>query len=65
MEVREDVNEVQLLELLPNTAYALTSFALHGNAISAPLTDQGVTCMLTYIHIQTGLVYFFPPLVHL
>lgn len=59
MQVRENVNDVQLLELLPNTAYALSLYALHGNAASAPLIDQGVTCMLTYIHIQTSLMFFF------
>lgn len=58
MRFRENENDVQLLELLPNTAYALFLFALHGDAASAPLNDQGVTCKLTYIHIQTSLVFF-------
>ncbi|XP_058235769.1 collagen alpha-1(XII) chain isoform X2 [Hemibagrus wyckioides] len=46
MQLRENENDVQLLELLPNTAYALSLFALHGNAASAPLNDQGVTLPL-------------------
>ncbi|KAM9435215.1 collagen alpha-1(XII) chain isoform 2-T2 [Clarias gariepinus] len=46
MEVRENVDDVQLLELLPNTEYAVTLFALHGNARSAPIIDQGVTLPL-------------------
>ncbi|KAF7690441.1 hypothetical protein HF521_012245 [Silurus meridionalis] len=46
MRFGENVNDVQLLELIPNTAYALTLFALHGEAASAPLIDQGVTLPL-------------------
>lgn len=59
MQLRENQNDVQLPELLPNTAYALSLFALHGNDASAPLNDQGVTCRLTYIHIQTIVVFYF------
>lgn len=55
MQYGENANDVQLLELIPNTAYALSLFALHGKDASAPLDEQGVTCMLTYIHIQTFL----------
>uniref|UniRef100_A0A8B9L3R5 Collagen alpha-1(XII) chain n=1 Tax=Astyanax mexicanus TaxID=7994 RepID=A0A8B9L3R5_ASTMX len=40
------VNDVQLLQLVPNTAYTLSLFALHGEAASDPLTDQGVTLPL-------------------
>uniref|UniRef100_A0A668A865 Collagen alpha-1(XII) chain n=1 Tax=Myripristis murdjan TaxID=586833 RepID=A0A668A865_9TELE len=38
-----DVTEVQLVRLLPNTAYTLSLFALHGESASEPLTEQGVT----------------------
>lgn len=64
MEVRENVDDVQLLELLPNTEYAVTLFALHGNARSAPIIDQGVTCMSAYVHMQTSLL-FSSKLIHL
>uniref|UniRef100_A0A8C2FRW6 Collagen alpha-1(XII) chain n=1 Tax=Cyprinus carpio TaxID=7962 RepID=A0A8C2FRW6_CYPCA len=48
MEVRvaADVNDVQLLQLLPNTAYSISLFALHGEAASEPLIDRGVTLPL-------------------
>uniref|UniRef100_A0A8B9L130 Collagen alpha-1(XII) chain n=1 Tax=Astyanax mexicanus TaxID=7994 RepID=A0A8B9L130_ASTMX len=46
MRVQADVNDVQLLQLVPNTAYTLSLFALHGEAASDPLTDQGVTLPL-------------------
>uniref|UniRef100_A0AAR2LH75 Collagen alpha-1(XII) chain n=1 Tax=Pygocentrus nattereri TaxID=42514 RepID=A0AAR2LH75_PYGNA len=46
MVVGADVNDVQLLQLLPNTAYTLSLFALHGQAASDPLMDQGVTLPL-------------------
>ncbi|KAJ8389361.1 hypothetical protein AAFF_G00120690 [Aldrovandia affinis] len=35
--------EVQLQQLIPNTAYTLSLFALHGEAASEPLTQPGVT----------------------
>lgn len=38
-----DTTDVQLVKLLPNTAYSLSLFALHGESASAPLTKQGVT----------------------
>uniref|UniRef100_A0AAQ5ZRS4 Collagen alpha-1(XII) chain n=1 Tax=Amphiprion ocellaris TaxID=80972 RepID=A0AAQ5ZRS4_AMPOC len=38
-----DTTDVQLVKLLPNTAYTLSLFALHGESASEPLTDQGVT----------------------
>ncbi|KAJ8008899.1 hypothetical protein DPEC_G00083220 [Dallia pectoralis] len=41
--VGADVNNVQLKDLTPNTAYSLSLFALHGEAASDPLVDQGVT----------------------
>ncbi|XP_031703091.1 collagen alpha-1(XII) chain isoform X1 [Anarrhichthys ocellatus] len=41
-----DTTEVQLVELLPNTAYSLSLFALHGESASEPLTKQGVTLPL-------------------
>uniref|UniRef100_A0A672SC99 Collagen alpha-1(XII) chain n=1 Tax=Sinocyclocheilus grahami TaxID=75366 RepID=A0A672SC99_SINGR len=43
MRVAADVNDVQLLQLLPNTAYSISLFALHGEAASEPLIDRGVT----------------------
>lgn len=39
-----DTTDVQLVKLLPNTAYTLSLFALHGESASEPLTKQGVTC---------------------
>eukprot|EP00063_Salmo_salar_P085538 XP_014060373.1 PREDICTED: collagen alpha-1(XII) chain isoform X8 [Salmo salar] len=44
--VGADVNDVQLKELITDTAYTLTLFALHGVAASSPLIDQGVTLPL-------------------
>ncbi|TTT46706.1 Collagen alpha-1(XII) chain [Bagarius yarrelli] len=44
--VTNNVDDLQLLDLLPNTAYALSLFVLHGTGISAPLIDQGVTLPL-------------------
>ncbi|XP_028250570.1 collagen alpha-1(XII) chain isoform X2 [Parambassis ranga] len=38
--------QVQLVKLLPNTAYTLSLFALHGESASEPLTKQGVTLPL-------------------
>uniref|UniRef100_A0A672SDW4 Collagen alpha-1(XII) chain n=1 Tax=Sinocyclocheilus grahami TaxID=75366 RepID=A0A672SDW4_SINGR len=48
MRVAADVNDVQLLQLLPNTAYSISLFALHGEAASEPLIDRGVTRMLVF-----------------
>ncbi|KAF5892201.1 collagen alpha-1(XII) chain-like isoform X3, partial [Clarias magur] len=45
-EIRVVENDVQLLELLPNTEYSLTLFALYGNDRSGPIIDQGVTLPL-------------------
>uniref|UniRef100_A0A8C7KGZ1 Collagen alpha-1(XII) chain n=1 Tax=Oncorhynchus kisutch TaxID=8019 RepID=A0A8C7KGZ1_ONCKI len=44
--VGADVNDVQLKDLITDTAYTLTLFALHGVAASNPLIDQGVTLPL-------------------
>ncbi|XP_059208525.1 collagen alpha-1(XII) chain [Centropristis striata] len=41
-----DVTDVQLVKLIPNTAYSLSLFALHGESASEPLTQQGVTLPL-------------------
>ncbi|KAL2081858.1 hypothetical protein ACEWY4_021676 [Coilia grayii] len=46
MRVGADVKDVQLVQLLPNTAYTVSLFALHGEAASNPLTDTGVTLPL-------------------
>ncbi|KAJ0062737.1 hypothetical protein NL108_004377, partial [Boleophthalmus pectinirostris] len=46
MRVGGETTEVQLERLLPNTAYTLSLFALHGEAASEPLTQQGVTLPL-------------------
>ncbi|ROL43009.1 Collagen alpha-1(XII) chain [Anabarilius grahami] len=46
MRVGADVNDVQLLQLIPNTAYSISLFALHGVDASEPLIDRGVTLPL-------------------
>lgn len=46
MRVKGTVTDVQLKRLLPNTAYSVSLFALHGDYASDPLTDQGVTLPL-------------------
>ncbi|KAG7465749.1 hypothetical protein MATL_G00156840 [Megalops atlanticus] len=46
MKVGGDVTDVLLMELIPDTAYTLSIYALHGDATSDPLTDQGVTLPL-------------------
>ncbi|XP_040920044.1 collagen alpha-1(XII) chain isoform X3 [Toxotes jaculatrix] len=38
-----DVTSLQLVQLMPNTAYSLTLYALHGEAASDPLEGRGVT----------------------
>ncbi|KAM6912519.1 collagen alpha-1(XII) chain-like isoform 2-T2 [Xenentodon cancila] len=43
LQVGAETTDVQLLKLLPNTAYTLSLFALHGESASVPLTKQGVT----------------------
>ncbi|XP_073783716.1 collagen alpha-1(XII) chain isoform X3 [Danio rerio] len=46
MRVKGMVTDVQLKKLLPNTAYSVSLFALHGDYASEPLIDQGVTLPL-------------------
>lgn len=45
MLVAPSVNEVQLVDLIPNTEYTLTAYVLFGDMKSDPLTTQEVTCM--------------------
>ncbi|KAI3364626.1 hypothetical protein L3Q82_011406, partial [Scortum barcoo] len=37
------VTDVQLVELIPNTAYSISLYALHGEGVSNPLEGTGVT----------------------
>uniref|UniRef100_A0A8C2CLA4 Collagen alpha-1(XII) chain n=1 Tax=Cyprinus carpio TaxID=7962 RepID=A0A8C2CLA4_CYPCA len=46
LRVDAEMNDVQLMQLLPNTAYSISLFALHGEAASEPLIDRGVTLPL-------------------
>ncbi|XP_066579143.1 collagen alpha-1(XII) chain isoform X2 [Amia ocellicauda] len=46
LKVGYDETDVQLVELIPNTAYTLSLFALYGDATSDPLTTQDVTLPL-------------------
>ncbi|XP_065112633.1 collagen alpha-1(XII) chain isoform X1 [Paramisgurnus dabryanus] len=46
MRVGADVNDVELLKLLPNTAYSVSLSALYRDAASEPLFDRGVTLPL-------------------
>uniref|UniRef100_A0A3B3U400 Collagen type XII alpha 1 chain n=1 Tax=Poecilia latipinna TaxID=48699 RepID=A0A3B3U400_9TELE len=43
LRVGAGTTDVQLVKLLPNTAYTLSLFALYGETASQPLTQQGVT----------------------
>ncbi|XP_017269709.1 collagen alpha-1(XII) chain isoform X2 [Kryptolebias marmoratus] len=43
MRVGAGTTDVQLMKLLPNTAYSLSLFALYGEVSSEPLNNQGVT----------------------
>lgn len=45
MRVGPSVNEVQLVDLIPNTEYTLTAYVSFGDMTSDPLTTQEVTCM--------------------
>uniref|UniRef100_W5NJS9 Collagen alpha-1(XII) chain n=1 Tax=Lepisosteus oculatus TaxID=7918 RepID=W5NJS9_LEPOC len=46
MRVGSEVNDVQLEQLLSDTAYTISLYALHGEAATDPLTSQGVTLPL-------------------
>ncbi|XP_056620126.1 collagen alpha-1(XII) chain isoform X2 [Triplophysa dalaica] len=46
LRVAGDVNDVQLSQLLPNTAYSISLFAMHGELASEPLVESGVTLPL-------------------
>ncbi|CAG5866270.1 unnamed protein product [Menidia menidia] len=46
MRVKADTTDVQLLKLLPNTAYSVSLFALYEQLASEPLTKEGVTLPL-------------------
>ncbi|KAK1796221.1 hypothetical protein P4O66_009300, partial [Electrophorus voltai] len=46
MRLTASVNRVLLPQLVPNTAYTISLFALHGEGISEPFMDQGVTLPL-------------------
>ncbi|XP_077409700.1 collagen alpha-1(XII) chain isoform X3 [Vanacampus margaritifer] len=41
--VRADVSDIQLGQLLPNTAYSVSVLAQHGEAVSQPMKSTGVT----------------------
>ncbi|XP_075940078.1 collagen alpha-1(XII) chain [Anarhichas minor] len=38
-----DVSDVQLVQLIPNTQYSISLYALYGEAVSEPLEGRGVT----------------------
>ncbi|CAK6977127.1 collagen alpha-1(XII) chain isoform X7 [Scomber scombrus] len=38
-----DANDVQLVQLIPNTEYSINLYALYGEAVSDPLNGKGVT----------------------
>ncbi|KAM9778880.1 collagen alpha-1(XII) chain-like isoform 3-T3 [Syngnathus typhle] len=44
--VRADVSDIQLAQLLPNTAYSISVLAQHGEELSQPLKTSGVTLPL-------------------
>nr|XP_049613656.1 collagen alpha-1(XII) chain isoform X7 [Syngnathus scovelli] len=44
--VRADVSDIQLAQLLPNTAYSISVLAQHGEDLSQPLKTSGVTLPL-------------------
>ncbi|XP_019714896.1 collagen alpha-1(XII) chain-like [Hippocampus comes] len=46
--VRADVSDIQLAQLLPNTAYSISVLAQYGEAISQPMKSVGVTCKCTH-----------------
>lgn len=60
MRVGGDTTDVQLVQLIPNTAYTLSILALHGQSASDPLTEQGVTCTYRTVlfYLQMLLLMF-------
>ncbi|KAL4624073.1 collagen alpha-1(XII) chain-like isoform X2 [Arapaima gigas] len=51
--VGSDVTTALLENLIPNTAYTLSIFALHSAGSSDPVSDQGVTCTITDVTHST------------
>lgn len=56
MRVGPSVNEVQLVDLIPNTEYTLTAYVSFGDITSDPLTTQEVTCMGISIFVFSLLI---------
>lgn len=44
MRVGEDVTDVQLMNLTPETEYSISLRALFGETVSDPLEGEGLTC---------------------
>lgn len=48
------MNDVQLQQLFPDTAYAVSLHAVHGDSASLPLGDRGVTRTSALFHWDPG-----------